>query len=88
MCQKDHLQTILFITKGDVQDGAGPLQPCAGQITGIEAAVHFMRDTFQLGDTKALLLVDATGVVMPSTPLTGRQCCTTSGTFVPHWQQF
>ena len=52
-------KAILFITKGDVQDAAGPLQLCAGQIAGIKAAVHFMRDTFQSGDTEALLLVDA-----------------------------
>ena len=36
-------KAILFITKGDVQDAAGPLQLCEGQVAGIEAAVHFMR---------------------------------------------
>ena len=31
-------KAVLFITKADLQDAAGPLQLCAGQIAGIEAA--------------------------------------------------
>ena len=52
-------KAILSITRGDVQDATGSLQLCAGQIAGIEAAIHFMRDTFQSGDNEVLLLVDA-----------------------------
>ena len=33
---------------------------CGGQISGIEAAVHTVRTTFDLDDTEAVLLVDAT----------------------------
>ena len=49
---------------GDIQDAAGSLQLCAGQIAGIEAAVHFMRESFQSGgtETEAVLLVDASNV--------------------------
>ena len=37
----------------------GSLQLCAGQIAGIEAAIHFMRDSFHSESTEAVLLVDA-----------------------------
>ena len=33
-------KTILVATKGDLQEAAGPKQLCAGQIAGIEAAIH------------------------------------------------
>ena len=52
-------KAILVVTKGDVQEVAGSLQLCAGQIAGIETAVHFMSVSFQLEDTEAVLLVDA-----------------------------
>ena len=35
-------KAILSAIKGDIQDAAGSLQLCAGQIAGIEAAIHFM----------------------------------------------
>lgn len=52
-------KAVLHATKADLQDAAGPLQLCAGQITGIEAAVHTMKASFQKEDTEAVLLVDA-----------------------------
>lgn len=52
-------KAVLFVTKGDIQDAAGSLQLCAGQIAGIEAAVHAMRSIFASVDTEAVLLVDA-----------------------------
>ena len=52
-------KAILFVTKGDLQEAAGPKQLCAGQIAGIEAAVHAMRSIFSSDDTEAILLVDA-----------------------------
>ncbi len=51
-------KAILTITRGDVQDAAGSLQLCAGQLSGIEAAVHAVRTLFQRVDTEAVLLVD------------------------------
>src|SRR5690349_14397772 len=38
---------------------AGALQVCAGQESGIEAAIHAMLTLFQADDTDAILLVDA-----------------------------
>ena len=52
-------KAILSITKGDVQEAAGSLQLCAGQIAGIEAAIHYVRTSFQSAEVEAVLLVDA-----------------------------
>ena len=41
-------------------DSAGPLQVCAGQEGGCEAAVHAMRHIFEDPLTEGVLLVDAT----------------------------
>ena len=38
---------------------AGPLQTCAGQEAGIEAAVHAMRSIAEEDETEAVLLLDA-----------------------------
>ncbi len=46
-------KAVLFVTKADVQDAAGPLQLCAGQMAGIEAAVHAMKESFLKEDTEA-----------------------------------
>ena len=52
-------KAVLSVIKGDLQDAAVLLQLCAGQIGGIEAAVHFMRSILSESDTEAVLLVDA-----------------------------
>ena len=52
-------KTILRIVSEDVEAAAGPLQLCAGQDGGCEAAVHAMRKIFVDQDTEAVLLVDA-----------------------------
>ena len=52
-------KAVLFATKGDVQDAAGSMQLCAGQISGIEAAIHAIRSIYSNKDTEAVLLVDA-----------------------------
>ena len=44
----------------DIQSAAGPLQVCAGHTSGIEAAVHAMKQVFENPETEAVLLVDAT----------------------------
>ena len=48
-----------IIIREDVQEAAGCLQLCAGQISGIEAAVHAVLTRFEKEETEALLLVDA-----------------------------
>ena len=52
-------RAILSITKGDIQDAAGSIQLCAGQLSGCKAAVHSVRERFLEEDTEAALLVDA-----------------------------
>ena len=52
-------KAILKIIGSDVEEAAGPLQLCAGQNGGCEAAVHAMRNIFQAPKTEAVLLVDA-----------------------------
>ena len=46
-------------SKPDVVDVSGSLQVCAGHKSGIEAAIHAMRNIFDADDTDAVLLVDA-----------------------------
>ena len=53
-------KAVLGITRGDIQDAAGALQLSAGQIAGVETAVHVVQDVFQEDETEAALLVDAT----------------------------
>jgi len=50
---------VLTILKMEILEAAGPLQLCAGQDAGCEAAVHAMRHVFNEDDTEAVLLVDA-----------------------------
>ncbi len=51
---------MLSVLRPDIQEACGCLQLCAGQISGIEAAVHAARSNFELKDNDAILLVDAT----------------------------
>ena len=53
-------KAVLRIIWGDIVEAAGPLQACAGQEGGCEAAVHAMRHIFQSPESEAVLLVDAT----------------------------
>ena len=50
---------LIGVIKDDVIESAGPLQTCSGIKSGIEAAVHAMREVFEKTDTEAILLVDA-----------------------------
>jgi len=43
----------------NIPEAAGPLQLCAGQDAGCEAAIHAMRSVFADENTEAVLLVDA-----------------------------
>ena len=52
-------KAVLSVAKVDLQEAAGSLQLCAGQIAGIEAAVHEMKEAFLNDDNDAVLLVDA-----------------------------
>ena len=52
-------KAILRILKKEIEEAAGPLQLCAGQDGGCEAAIHAMKLIFQDESTQAALLVDA-----------------------------
>ena len=52
-------KAIAAAISDDIQDAAGPLQVCAGHLSGCEAAVHAMREVFEAPDTDAVILVDA-----------------------------
>ena len=43
-----------------IQESAGPLQVCAGHISGCEAAIHAVDQMFSSDESQAVLLVDAT----------------------------
>ena len=49
----------LSVIRDDLQEVAGSRQLCAGQIAGVEAAVHAVRSSFLREDTEAVLLIDA-----------------------------
>ena len=53
-------KAILTTIGEDIKEAAGPLQLCAGQEAGCEAAVHAMRQMFESPDAEAAILVDAT----------------------------
>ena len=53
-------KAILGLLKQDILDASGPLQVCAGQESGCEAANHAMRQIFADMDTDGALLIDAT----------------------------
>ena len=53
-------KTIMMVLRPDVKHSAGALQTCAGQKSGIEAAIHSMRELYQDANSDAMLPVDAT----------------------------
>ena len=50
---------LLRIVGHDLQQAAGSFQLCAGQMGGCEAAVHVMKQIFDLSVVDGVLLVDA-----------------------------
>ena len=53
-------KAVLSLFRLDIQEAAGPLQVCAGQDGGCEAAVHAMRNFYAEHEVHGALLVDAT----------------------------
>ena len=53
-------RAILSILREDIKKAVGPIQLCAGQEAGCEAAVHAIHKMFDDSTTDAVLLVDAT----------------------------
>ena len=52
-------KSILSVVRDDFQEAVGSSQLCAGQIAGVEAAAHAIRDAYKVVETEAVLLVDA-----------------------------
>ena len=52
-------KAALSVIQDDLQEVAGSRQLCAGQIAGVETAVHAVRSSFLREDTEAVLLIDA-----------------------------
>ena len=51
-------KATLSIIRYDIQRVAGTIQLCAGQMSGVEAAIHSMRTMFSNDHTEGMLLVD------------------------------
>ncbi len=51
---------MINILQEDIQRSVGTLQTCSGVESGIEAAVHSMKITFNQEGSEGMLLVDAT----------------------------
>ena len=52
-------KAIMAVTGDLVQEAVGPLQLCAGQPVGVEAAIHSMRDFLDDDRSDGILLIDA-----------------------------
>ena len=52
-------KAILRVLHHDIQEAAGSLQLCAGQLGGCEAAIHAARSMFSSQNCEGILLVDA-----------------------------
>ena len=61
-------KAILTTNSDEIQAAPGPLQLCAGQVAGCEAAVHAMRQVFESPDSEAVILVDASNALNSLNP--------------------
>ena len=52
-------KAVLSVVGSDVQRPTGAFQLCAGQISGVEAAIHSMRTVFADDATEGMLFIDA-----------------------------
>lgn len=73
-------KAIIRVVRKDIQAAAGPLQVCAGQEAGAEAAIHAMTELFDEEQCHGILLVDATNAF---NALNRQVCYTTSVSSVP-----
>ena len=60
VCRRLLSRAVLCVIRNDLLQAAGPLQLCAGQPAGCEAAIHAMRKVFDSSEAEAVLQVDAT----------------------------
>ena len=50
-------KAVMSVVKKDVVQAAGSLQVCAGQVAGVETAIHSMVDLFETDDSAAVLQI-------------------------------
>lgn len=53
-------KAIVKTISSEIQEATGPLQTCAGHLSGCEAAVHAMHQVFEDAEAEGVILVDAT----------------------------
>lgn len=53
-------KAIVRTISNEIQEATGPLQTCAGHLSGCEAAVHAMHQVFEDAEAEGVILVDAT----------------------------
>ena len=58
-------KAIGWTIKADLMESAGPLQAAGGSKGGEEAAIHAMHTIFEDESTDAVILVDASNVLIP-----------------------
>ena len=78
-------KAIALALRDDIQDAAGALQVCAGQLSGCEAAVHAMHKIFESPETEAAILVDASNAF---NSLNRQSPSITFITYVPHCRRY
>ena len=52
-------KAAIAVIRPDIQEATGSVQLCAGQIAGVESAIHAVHDYFRQEGTEAALFVDA-----------------------------
>lgn len=52
-------KSLSWVMKNDIQQAGGPLQVSTGLKSGAEAAIHFVREQFDLEASEAVVMVDA-----------------------------
>ena len=50
---------VMHVTKPDVIDASGSLQVCVGHKSGSEVAIYAIPNIFEVDETDAVLLIDA-----------------------------
>lgn len=76
-------KAVLSTTRQDLLEAAGSYQLCAGQIAGVELAIHVVRQCYEDHETEGILLVDASNafnaINRQSALLNVRHLCPLSG---------
>ena len=61
-------KAVMSVVKKEVVQATGSLQACAGQVAGVESAIHSRVDLFESDNSAAVLQIDATNAFNPLVP--------------------